>query len=90
LGGVARGRNPGHTDTLARSVTKAAGWRTVTRPAWRLTVSSEDEFSVADLATAGAGSEAAVRRRCRQLADTADPIDPDPLRPCNCQCSTSR
>ena len=36
-------------------------------------------MDLADLAMTGAGSEAAIRRRCRQLADLADPIDADRL-----------
>jgi streptomycin 6-kinase len=32
-------------------------------------------MDLTDLAMTGAGSEAAIRRRCRQLADMADPID---------------
>ncbi|HSN38419.1 MAG TPA: aminoglycoside phosphotransferase family protein [Arthrobacter sp.] len=36
-------------------------------------------MDLTDLAMTGAGSEAAIRRRCRQLADFADPIDADRL-----------
>jgi streptomycin 6-kinase len=36
-------------------------------------------MDLADLAMTGATSEAAIRRRCSQLADIADPIDPDRL-----------
>jgi streptomycin 6-kinase len=36
-------------------------------------------MDLTDLAMTGAGSEAAIRRRCRQLADIADPIDADRL-----------
>jgi hypothetical protein len=43
LGGVARGRNPGHTDTLARSVSKPL-YPGIDRLVQYLTVPSEDEF----------------------------------------------
>ncbi|MEY9776948.1 aminoglycoside phosphotransferase family protein [Arthrobacter sp. MW3 TE3886] len=36
-------------------------------------------MDLTDLAMSGATSEAAIRSRCRQLADIADPIDPDRL-----------
>ena len=36
-------------------------------------------MDLTDLAMSGATSEAAIRIRCRQLADIADPIDPDRL-----------
>lgn len=36
-------------------------------------------MDLTDLAIAGAGSEAAIRRRCGELADIADPIDADRL-----------
>ncbi|MET4096990.1 aminoglycoside phosphotransferase family protein [Arthrobacter sp. UYCu712] len=36
-------------------------------------------MDLTDLAMTGAGSEAAIRRRCRQLADIANPIDADRL-----------